>query len=115
VQPHLVRQLGGVAPHEVEVVDGGEAQVGAAVLVTQDLRQPATVDQQVLEDEGEPLGDGVVAEVAVLEGELRPDVGEVLRVPGLVEEHAVIVLAPVRQHDEVDLVGHTYRRTERAR
>ena len=69
----------------------------------------------MVEREGEPLGDGVVAEVPVLEREVRAHVREVLRVPGLVQQHAVVVLPAVRQHDEVDLVRYAHGRAEGAR
>ena len=69
----------------------------------------------MVEDEGEALGDGVVAQVPVLEGEVRAHVREVLGVPGLVQQRAVVVLAAVRQHDEVDLVRDAHRRAEGAR
>ena len=111
----LVRQLGRVPAHEVQVVDRGEAHVLVAVLVVEDLAEPLPAAEQVVEDEGEPLGDGVVAEVAVLEGEVGADVREVLGVAGLVEQHAEVVLTALRQHAQVDLVRHAHRRAERAR
>ena len=104
-----------VPAHEVEVVDGAEAHVVVAVLVVEDLPEPLPAAEQVVEDEGEPLGDGVVAEVAVLEREVGQHVREVLGVAGLVEQHAEVVLAALRQHAQVDLVRHAHRRAERAR
>jgi hypothetical protein len=110
--PRRSPELGRVATHEVEIVDAGQQHEVVGVGELQVVLEPAAVDHEVVEDEGEGLGDGVVAEVAVLEGELRRRVREVLGVPGLVQQCRVVVLAAVWQDDQIDLVGHAHRRAE---
>jgi hypothetical protein len=115
VQLGLVGELGRVASHEEELHDVGEDEVVVGVVVVEQLVQPAPVEQQVLEHEGEGLGDGVVAEVAILERQERRSVREVLGVPRLVQQRGVVVGAALRQHHEVDLVGHADGTAEGAR
>ena len=72
VQRGLVGELGRVAPHEVEVVDGGEAHVVVAVVEVQDVAPAsARLSSRWSKVKAKRLGDRVVAEVPVLEGEVR--------------------------------------------
>ena len=51
----------------------------------------------MLEQEGEALRDAVVTQQPLLRRERALGVGEVLRVAGLVEERAVVLLAALRE------------------
>ena len=77
--------------------------------------EPGRLDRQVLEQHRPALGDGVVAEPALLDRERRRRVREVLGVPGLVEERAPVVGPAARLDDEDDALGNLDRRRRSAR
>ena len=115
VELDLVQELRAVAPHEPEQLRralGGE--LGRAREV-EAARQPHRVDGQVLEQHRPALGDGVVAEPPLLDGQRRRHVREVLGVAGLVEEGAPVVRSALRLDHEDDAAGNLDRDAERAR
>ena len=99
----------------MELDDVGQSEEVGRVGEVEIALQPARVEQQVVEDEGEALRDRVVAQVPELEGQAGVSVGEVLGVAALVQQSAVVVLAALGHDTQVDLVRHTHRRAEGAR
>ena len=112
MQLGLVGELARVAAQEVELDHGGEGEELAGVGEVEVALEPARVEQQVLEEEGEALGDRVVAQVAVLERKLAPGVREVFGVAALVQQGSVVVLPALGHDHQVDLVGHVDRGAE---
>ena len=79
------------------------------------LRQPAGVVGQVLQQEGERLGGGGVAQAAELERQLGRHVRELLGMAALVKQDREVLTSADRGEHQVHLGGRHHRRAERAR